>query len=191
MFSSCGGGAVKQVPALTPVLIDSKAQIKTLTESNNAKIEIALSPNRVIRLEVTGALGYRVASVLMTPQKIQYALHTNQTYGEGSFNARTLFPIFKQNVDPRILWRVIHSQNPESQDLACEVNEKKQPVSCSGPNGLTVKWTYEEAPRKRIDIKTAQFEMNWIFKKQQILPDSQTETFVLKKPDGYKEIVVK
>lgn len=188
---SCGTETVKVVPASTPLLIETKAQVKNGSDSNNVKIEIALAPNKMIRMEVTALLGYRVASVLLTPQKIQYAIHTNQTYGEGNFSARTMYPIFKQYVDPRIIWRVINNQNPQSQDLSCQTDEQQRPVLCNGPQASTVKWTYEEAPVRRIEIKSGKFEMNWLFKEQRILADSQTETFVLKKPEGYKEIQLK
>jgi hypothetical protein len=188
---SCGSETVKIVPATTPLLIETKAQVKNSTESNNVKIDIALSPNKAIRLEVTGTLGYRVATVLITPQKIQYALHVNHTYGEGQFSARTMYPIFKQNLDPRIIWRVIHNQNPQAHDLLCQVDEKQRPLSCKGSNDLAMTWAYDEPPRRRIEIKIAQFEMNWLFKDQRVLNDSQTETFVLKKPEGYKEILLK
>lgn len=188
---SCGSETVQVVPASTPLLIDSKAQVKNGTDSNNVKIEIALVPNKMLRMEVTALLGYRVASVVMTPQKIQYAIHSNQTFGEGSFSARTMYPVFKQYVDPRIIWRVINSQNPQSQDLICQVDDKQRPVVCNGPRESTVKWTYEEPPIRRIEIKSGKFEMNWIFKEQRVLAESQTETFVLKKPEGYKEIQLK
>ena len=188
---SCASETVKEVPAASPLLIETKAQVKNASETNNVKIDIALSPNRAIRLEVTAVLGYRVATVLMTPQKIQYALHTNQTYAEGPFNSRTIFPIFKQPIDPKLIWRVIHGQSPQSQGLNCKIDSNQRPIECSGPKDLFVKWTYEEAPRKRIEIKNGAFEMNWIFKDQRLLADSQTETFVLKKPDGYKEILIK
>lgn len=187
----CGSEMVKVVPASTPLLIDTKAQVKNGADSNNIKIEIALIPNKMLRMEVTALLGYRVASVLMTPQKIQYVIHTNQTYGEGGFSPRTMYPIFKQIIDPRIIWRVIHNQNPQSQDLVCQVDDRQRPILCNGVNALTVKWIYEEPPVKRIEFKSGRFEMKWIFKDQHVLGDSHTETFVLKKPDGYREIQLK
>lgn len=188
---SCASNEVKVVPASTPLLIETKAQVRNGSDSNNVKIEIALAPNKMIRMEVTALLGYRVASVLLTPQKIQYAIHTNQTYGEGNFSARTMFPIFKQFIDPRIIWRVINSQNPQSQELVCQTDEQQRPILCNGPQSSTVKWTYEEPPVRRIEIKSGKFEMNWLFKEQKVLGDSQTETFVLKRPEGYKEIQLK
>ncbi len=188
---SCGTQSVQQIPAMTPVLIETKAQIKSSGDSHNVKIDIALFPHKAIRLEVTGTLGYRVASVVMSPQKIQYALHTNQTYFEGPFSAKSMYPIFKQALDPRILWRAIHDESPQTDEIICQLDPNQKPLICKGPKNLMIKWTYEEAPRKRIEIKSNQFEMNWLFKDQKVLAESQTETFVLKKPEGYKEILLK
>lgn len=191
LLQSCGSETVKVMSSDTPLLIDTKAQIKSNNETHNVKLEIALLPNRAMRIEISALLGYRVATVLMTPQKIQYALHTNETYFSGPFEAKSLYPIFRQAIDPRILWRVIHNQSPQSSYLICKNDNGGRPVSCEGPRDLLVTWTYEEPPRKRIEIKNNQFEMNWIFKDQMVLKQAQNETFVLKKPEGYKEIVLK
>ena len=187
----CSNNAVNEIPLGVPVLIDSKAQIKSKDEKNNVNIEIALAPGRAVRLEVTATLGYRVASVLMTPQGIQYALHTNETYYQGPFSAKSIYPMFGQYIDPRILWRLIHDQNPQSTSLICQVDTSGKPVTCEGPQNLTVKWTYLESPQKKIELKNNQFEMIWIFKSRTVLTNSQNETFVLKKPAAYKEIIIK
>jgi hypothetical protein len=191
IFSACASKPKTQLLGSTPVLIETKAQIKSKDETNNVKIDIALAPNRAIRLEVTALLGYEVATVLMTPQSIQYALHTSKTFYQGPFSSKTLYPIFHQYIDPRILWKAIHGQNPQATNLNCQTDTAGRPVLCNGPQNLIVKWTYDEAPRKKIELKNGQFEMVWLFKDQSILTASQAETFVLKKPDGYKEIIVK
>jgi Domain of unknown function (DUF4292) len=191
ILSACGGNATKPISAGTPVLIETKAQIKSKDEKNNVKIDIALARNQAIRMEVTATLGYRVATVVMTPQLIQYALHTSETFYQGPFAARTIYPIFNQLIDPKILWKVIHDQNPQSANLVCQVDSTARPTACQGPQNLSVKWTYEESQHKRIEIKNPQFEMIWLFKDRSVLETSQTETFVLKKPDGYKEINLK
>ncbi|MBC7742328.1 MAG: DUF4292 domain-containing protein [Bdellovibrionaceae bacterium] len=190
IISACGSKPTQGTPG-SALLIESKAQLKSKDDTNNVKIEIALSPNRAIRMEVSALLGYQVATVLMTPQGIQYALHTTKTYYQGPFNSKTVYPIFKQHIDPRILWKVIHGQNPQASNLNCQTDTNQRPTFCKGLNNLEVKWTYEDAPRKKIELKNNQFEMVWLFKDQSPLAASQAETFVLKKPDGYKEIIVK
>ena len=176
------------------LLIETKAQIKDLKngESHTAKIEIILRPREAIRLEVTAVLGISVASVTMTPKKIQYALHTSNQFSEGPFSALTLYPVFKQKIDPRILWNVIHNQNPETAGLQCSKDSNSRPQNCKGPSGLTVTWTYESDPsQRRIEIKNAQFEMVWVFKSSTPVNLTQNETFILKKPEGYEEIHLK
>lgn len=181
-----------RVPVGTPLLIDSKARVKAGGDEHSIQIQMALLPQKFIRMEVTALLGYKVASILMSPQRLQYALHTNHTYYDGPMSARSLFPIFKKSIDPLILWKVIHGQNPQNVDLRCQLDEKQRPQRCVGQPDLQVLWTYEDNPvQKRIDIKSNQFEMAWIFKNQTVLEVDQNETFVLKKPEGYKEFVLK
>lgn len=180
-----------------PLLIETKIQTKDLkkSETHTANIEIILLPNQAIRMEVSALFGYRIASVVMTPQKIQYALHTSKSYVDGPFSARSLYPVFKQNVDPRLLWRIVHGQNPEAADMKCVKDANGRPVSCVSsavPHlPTTVTWAYEDEGKKRIDIKNQQFEMIWVFKSQAVFDSLQNETFVLKKPEDYKEITLK
>ena len=170
---------------------ETKAQIRTPQETNTVKIQIALKPQKAIRLEVSGTLGVSLASVLVIPGQIKIALHTQNTFISGPFHEKTLYPLFKQNISPRLIWKIIHDQNPETKQLSCQLNEQAKPISCSHTDGTQVTWTYESDSRKRIDIKNNKFEMNWIFKDILQLPEYQNETFVLKKPDDYKEIIIK
>lgn len=190
-LSACASHSAKQIPAGTPVLLDTKVQIKSKNEKNNLNIEIVLSPGRAIRMEVTGTLGYRVASILMTPQSIQYALHASKSYYQGPFSARSIYPIFNQYIEPRILWKVIHDQSPQTARLVCQMDTSGRPSACQGEQNLTIKWTYQDPPQKKIELKNNAFELIWLFKERSLFSGSQTETFVLKKPDSYQEIILK
>lgn len=172
-------------------LYDTKAQIKNGTESNTVKIQIALLPHKAMRLEVTATLGISIASVLVTTSQIRMALHNSKEFITGPLNEKTLYPVFRQNISPRVLWKIVHDENPAWTSLKCELNELKKPVICNGTDGTTLNYTYESAVQRRILIKNDKFEMDWIFKDQTQLPEYQNETFVLKKPESYKEIVIK
>ena len=172
-------------------LYDTKAQIRTLNETNTVNIQIALLPFEAARLEVTGTLGVSVATVLVLPKQIKMALHLEKTYIEGPANQKTFYALFKQNISPRLLWKIIHDQNPTDANWVCKLNEASKPVACSSNDGSEAKWTYESPARRRIDIKNNTFEMSWIFKDQSQLPQFQNETFVLNRPEGYKEIFIK
>ena len=110
--SSCTSQNTKVLlPEEAPRLLETKAQIKTPQESNTVKIQIALWPQRAIRMEVTATLGMSVATVLMTGRQIKLALHSQKTFIEGPFHEKTLYPVFKQNISPRLIWKIIHDQN--------------------------------------------------------------------------------
>ncbi|OFZ29471.1 MAG: hypothetical protein A2622_07000 [Bdellovibrionales bacterium RIFCSPHIGHO2_01_FULL_40_29] len=181
------------LPGYSPVLIETKAQIKDFKkdESHSAKIEIVLLPNQAVRMEVSALFGYPIATIVMTPLKIQYALHTTKQFVEGSFSARTLYPVFKQNIDPRILWNSIHDRTPAGSDLKCTVNASEKPLNCIGMQGVTIQYTYENPVKRRIEIKNHQFQMIWVFKDQSPFVVTQNETFVLKKPEEYQQIQIK
>lgn len=188
---SCAEKPQVPVSAETARMYETKAQIKANGETNTVKIQLAVAPQKAIRMEVTATLGVSVASVLMTPKEIRMLLPQQKTFIVGPFHEKTLYPVFKENINPRLLWKIIHEQNPSEKNFVCKLNAISQPVSCDGIDGLHVEWVYETPIRKRIELKRGQFEMSWIFKDQTALPTYQTETFVLKKPDGYKEIVIK
>lgn len=176
-----------------PLVLETKVQIKDLRkdESQNAKIEIVLLTDQAIRMEVTALFGYPIASILMTPEKIQFALHTSKKYITGPFSHRTLYPVFKQNINPRILWNSVHNRSPASAELSCTNNQIGKPVSCFGSDGVQVTWIYENLQKRRILIKNQNFEMIWVFKDQSVMEKPQNETFVLNKPDDYQLIQIK
>ena len=191
LFFSCTSRPIQPSGGSESILIQSKVLIKNDNESHTVKIEIALQPKKAIRLEITATLGISVATVLLTPSEITYALHSTKQFAVGPFNEKTLYPVFKKNIDPRILWRVINNQPMTNINLKCTMNADLKPVACVGLDGTTIKWTYSDPPRKRIDIVSNRFEMSWLFQDESLLIGSQNETFVLKKPEGYQVIIIK
>ncbi|MEK6628861.1 MAG: hypothetical protein AABY53_09565 [Bdellovibrionota bacterium] len=173
------------------ILIQTKAQIKNNDETNTVKIEIALLPKKAIRLEITATLGVSVASVLMRPTAISYALHSTKQFATGPFNEKTLYPVFKKNIDPRILWRIINNQPMGNLNLKCDADNELKPIKCVSDDGTTIKWTYEAPFHKKIEIISNRFEMRWVFRDQSLLSESQNKTFVLNKPENYQEIIIK
>jgi hypothetical protein len=191
VLSACQSQPVRPLTSEEGRVFETKAQIRTPQETNTVKIQVALLPQKAIRLEVSATLGLSVASVLVTPAQIRIALHTQNTFIVGPFHEKTLYPLFKQNISPRLIWKIVHDQNPATAQLKCTLNELQKPTLCVAQDGTQINWSYEGGSRRRIDIKNNRFEMNWIFKDQLQLPEYQSETFVLKKPDSYKEIIIK
>jgi Domain of unknown function (DUF4292) len=173
-------------------LIQTKAKVSGNGQSQNLTIEIALLPQKAVRMEVSATLGVSVATVLMKPDQIIYALHRSNEFISGGFNKKTLYPVFKQEIDPIIFWKVIHGQSPQSSEITCYYDEQKKPTSCYMPqDSITMNWTYISEESRKIDIKSPNFDMSWIIKSEGPLTTDQNETFVLNKPDNYKEFIIK
>jgi len=187
----CQSTAKKVAGPQDAVLIESKAQIRNSGETNTVQIEVILLPQRAIRMEISGTLGVSVASVVLTPQNISYLLHGQKQYASGPFHEKTLYPIFKKNIDPLVFWRVLHRQSPATGVMKCENNAEQKPIACNSQDGTLVKWLYEGDKTRRIDISSDHFEMSWVFKSEKIFNSYQNETFVLKKPQSYTEIIIK
>lgn len=191
MLMSCATQQPQPIKQGAPYTLITKAKIKNEGETNTVSIDIAVLPNRAIRMELTGALGVSVASVLMSPNEIKYALHGSKEFVSGPFQTSTLYAVFKKNIDPLLIWNLVQNRPIVSTDWKCELNSSGQQTLCKGLENQSVGFTYIEAKITRIDIISNGFEMNWLFKQQKALAGAQNETFVLKRPEQYREIIIK
>lgn len=180
--------------------IDSKAQItdKVKDSTNSVSLDIFLKKNEAIRLEISATLGYQVGSLLMNRSSLQYAIHPQKYFIQGPFAGRTLKPLFKQEVDPLILWSIIHDESLQKRGFQCAPagtlieNCKNEFATVQieqrgeiGANGRSVDG------QKKITLENENIKMVWIFKSREASDVSQNETFVLVRPKEYKLITIK
>ncbi len=197
---ACGSNATRPLTSADVLNFATKAQItdKTNDTTNNVSIDVFLKRNEAIRLEVTALLGYQVGSLLMTRTNLQYAIHPQKYYIYGPLAGRTLKPLFKQEIDPVIMWSLIHGENLKSRGFECRKSPilseicKNQMATVEieqrgdlGPDGLSMDG------QKKVTIENDRVKFIWIFKSRQVLSGSQNETFVLARPKEYKLLTIK
>ena len=200
LLVACGGNSTRPVTSADILNLSTKAQItdKINETTNNVAIDIFLKQNEAIRLEVTAVLGYEVGSLLMTRSTLQYAVHPQKYFIQGPLAGRTLKPLFKQEIDPVILWSLIHSENLKARGFVCRksgtVTELcKNSVATVeieqrgelGIDGLSVDG------QKKVTIENSNIKFIWVFKSHQVVTKSQNETFVLTRPKEYKLLTIK
>ena len=180
--------------------VESKALIedKTKNSSNSASIDLFFVPNDVIRMEVTALLDYRLGSLVMNQQKVSYALHPQKAFVEGPFVARTMRPLFRQDLDPKLIWSVVFDRDLRSYGFACTEAPLRTNV-CAGSGatqGVTV--TVQQLGEataysglKKITIENANLKFVWLYKAIKKHNKSYNETFVLNKPEDYRLITIK
>lgn len=179
--------------------IESKALIedKTKNSSNSASIDLFYLQDNVIRMEVTALLGYRLGSLVMNQQKVVYALHPQKAFVEGPFVARTMKPLFRQDLDPKLIWAVVFDRDFRSFGFTCGETVSRT-NTCQGSGamaGVTVTvQQMGETPNsglKKITIENANLKFVWLYKAIRKHNKSYNETFVLNKPEEYRLITIK
>jgi len=178
--------------------VESKALIedKTKNSSNSASIDLFYLQDNVIRMEVTALLGYRLGSLIMNSQKVAYALHPQKAFVEGPFAARTMKPLFRQDLDPRLIWAVVFDRDLKSFGFSCNTVAKTQTCFGTGTTeGVSVTLQQvgesETGPLKKITIENAKLKFVWLYKAIKKHNKSYNETFVLNKPEEYRLITIK
>lgn len=197
LTSSCAGTQEK-ISAGDIKYVESKALIedKTKKTSNSASIDLFYQDNTVLRMEVTAVLGYRLGSLVMSPQKVSYALHPQKAFVEGPFIPRTMRPLFRQDLDPKLIWAVVFDRDLKGYGFTCSMAAKTQTCTGSG-NTEGVSVTIQEVgankpePLKKITIENANLKFVWLYKAIRKHNKSYNETFVLAKPEEYRLITIK
>jgi hypothetical protein len=198
---SCGSGSVKTDSMSEVLSLSTKAQItdKISATTNSVNIDIFLKKNTAIRMEVTALLGYEVGSLLMTRSDLQYAVHPDKYFVQGPLVGRTLKPLFKQEIEPQVLWSLIQGESLRSRGFRCQQQKAAHIEICKnvlatveveqrgelGPDGASTDG------QKKVTIENSRIKFIWIFKSQETLSEYQNETFVLERPKGYKLLTIK
>lgn len=181
----------------------TKAQItdKVKSDSYTVSIDTFAFQKKNYRMEITATLGYQVASVTMnnSPDNsgVRYASYPHKSFVTGPMSAKVFKPLFKQDLNPSLLIDLI-----EDRQL------KKYGFLCGRQTELVVKCTNDEFElllerpgkddtsfMKKITIDNKTFRMVWLFKNKEFFNGYTDEmlnrTFVLDKPDGFKQVDIK
>lgn len=170
---------------------DTKALIedKQKASSNSVSMDVFYTTNGVIRIEVEALLGYRLGSLLMNKNQIQYILYPQKTFVQGPFASQTLKPLFKNEIDPRWIEAAILDTDLTTLGFSCL--QKKPELKVCQSELAQVSVETKKSPLKKIIIENDQMKFIWVFKSIQKHKKSYNETFVLSKPEEYRLITIK
>ena len=185
---------VEDIKASEIVHVESKALLedKTKSESNTVSIDLFYQSNAALRLEVSAVLGIQLGSIVMLPNQLSYALHQQKVFVTGPLISKTLKPLFKQDLDPKIIWSLVFDKDLSIYGFKCKKSE--QQLDCIGlENGIQTVVTKENKSNglKKMTIENSLFKFVWIYKSIKKHNVSYNETFVLKKPEEYRLITIK
>jgi len=174
--------------------IESKALIedKAKSESNTVNIDLFYKQNSAFRLEVSAMLGIQLGSLVMIPNQISYLLHQQKVFVVGPVTTKTTRPLFKHEIDPKILWALVFDRDLAAYGFKCRISDKiTECVVNEKSLSTTVTKETKDNGLKKMVIENSVFRFVWIYKTMKKHNMSYNETFVLKKPEEYRLITIK
>ena len=203
LLSGCVSQTVKTPTEDALWRYDTKAQItdKVKNDSHTVSIEIFSYRKQNYRLEVNATLGYGVASVTMNTtgdrNGVQYLLYPQKSFIKGPLGPKAFRPLFKQDLDPRLLIDLIEDRALKKYDFLCG-RQTELVIKCTNDD---LELILERPPKdddsfiKKFTIDSKTFRMVWVFKGREFNngPTNETlaKTFVLEKPEGFKQVDIK
>lgn len=185
-LSACASQPVKFDEGKNQGTWQAKVQVKDLkaNKSDVLSLEVIAVKEEAMRMEITGTLGARLASLLMNKNEISYAVHTQKKYYRGNLSERSLKPLLRVDLDPRWLYAAFFDQSLSGWD--CSTDEKGLVQKCSQKNGMEIQWSERQGENKRVLIKGSDFEVNVLVKDFTTKVQNPAKAFSLEAPPSYK-----
>lgn len=203
LLSGCVSQTVKTPTEDALWRYDTKALItdKVKSDSHTVSIEIFSYRKTNYRMEINATLGYSVASVTMNTGSerngVEYLLYPQKSFFRAPLGPKAFKPLFKQDLDPRLLVDLIEDRQLKKYDFLCG-RQTELVIKCTNDE---FELLLERPPKdddafiKKFTIDSKTFKMVWVFKAREFNngPTNETlaKTFVLEKPEGFKQVDIK
>lgn len=189
-LTSCATKTVQQ-GAFQKAKWETKAQIKNLKDgkTQSVSIDIFAVKNQRARFEISALLGYQVASVVMSPNEITYAIYPRKTFYYGKNSDRAFEQILNLPLYPMNLTHIAFDEPIQGPGWRCLVADTGLLSECENPQRqIVVQWLDRNEGKKKVFIRGPQFEMQWLFPPAQTEVEFKPALFTLKQPAGFKAI---
>ena len=172
---------------------ETKAIIRNLKENKtqSLNIDILAIKNERARFEITALLGFRVASLAMSPSDISYIVYPQKTFYYGRNSEAAFARMLDLPLHPMNLTNIAFDEPIRGRGWRCQLDHMGFISLCeNAARKLAVKWTDRKEGTKKVLITGPQFEMQWHFGAPQTEVQFKTETFTLRQPEGFKAIQI-
>jgi hypothetical protein len=173
---------------------NTKALINNLREgkSQSVTIDFLAVRNAHARLEISGLMGFQLASFVLSPQEISYIIYPQKTYFKGPNTERALGRMIALQINPMNLANIAFDEPIRGPGWRCDQDQEGLVSQCGHEKKkIFVKWLDRENGKKKVSILAPQFEMKWNFSAPQTEVQFKSETFILNRPEGFKLVEIK
>jgi hypothetical protein len=147
---------------------EAKSQVKDLAKNNVHQLNVdfvSVQPD-ALRMDVTAAMGVSLATMVLQGTHVSYALYRQKKFYEGELSDHALYPLFKINLNPRVLINICFDQPVEGEGWSCITDGQGLAESCAkaGANPIKIRWFERKGEQKRVLIADNHFELQIVFK---------------------------
>lgn len=192
LLSGCATKTVRE-GAFQKAEWETKALVKNLKENKtqSLNIDIYAIKNEKARLEITAILGYQVASLVMSPADISYAIYPQKTFYYGKNSERAFRRIIDLPLHPMNLANIAFDEPVRGPGWKCTLAIDGFLAECgNAQRQMKVTWGERKEGRKKVVIIAPQFEMQWQFSAPQTEVQFKEDLFTLRQPSGFKAIQI-
>lgn len=169
---------------------ETKAQIRQVRDNqvHNISIDVYAIKGDKLRMEASGTLGYKLASVVMDREKVQAVVFTEKKFYFGTASQDVMTKAFRVPVPPNVFFAMIFDQELRGGGWKCESDPQGLIQKCVHKDLISIEWERLENPRKIVRLKTKTFEMEWYFKTIDLDWQPKKDIFKLSAPENYQSV---
>lgn len=172
---------------------ECKAQLKNLVNNESHIVSLnvfAIKPNN-LRLEASGPLGIRLASVLLNEQQFTAIEYSKQKVYIGSAKSKLFASVLKIPIEPKWFYNIFFDEPFTTPGWQCSFDNNKQVKECTNAqNQFKIEWLDRIDDNKRIVISNPQYQLNILTKEHQPKVERPDKVFQIKIPENYKKIQI-
>ena len=170
---------------------ETKALIKNQKENKtqSLNIDIFAIKNDRARFEITALLGFQVASLVMSPSEISYAVYPQKAFYYGRNSERAFLNVVGMPLHPMNLTNIAFDEPVRGPGWKCGLSPEGLIYQCENSAKQTrVEWLDRKEGQKKVVITAPQFEMQWLFSAPKTEVQFKSDLFTLRQPQGFKAI---
>lgn len=167
----------------------SQAQMRDIKKNKTQNVSIDVFANNVqqTRIEVSAIMGYRVASVVLSPEKWGAAIYPQKKFYYGQNQTESLASLLQIPLEPSDVLNILWGKKMGA-GWKC-TGKAEEPSQCEKrESDLRVNWVERTAEKQILHIVSPQFEMKWSLKAPQTEVQFKPDLFTLTQPKGFKAI---
>ena len=162
-------------------------------ESGRLQLDIvAIEPGQM-RIEALGAFGVHVASVALNGGQIQYALTREKKFVSAPAAQLSFARLIRVDLSVADFMKLLFDRRFDRSNWNCRRGTKGEPMveECVTQSGnLSLIWTEKEGPRRRLELRSQQMEVQLILEDVPTKVEVHPEMFKLVPPPGYRRQIM-